>query len=131
MRMLIVEDDPDALQLLQMIVGELGTFDTATTGGRAVSLFEMALDTPPSYELILLDIMLPEMDGRTALRRIREIENERGIGGKGRVNVVMVTALDDAENVIGSFFRDGCEAYVTKPFRREALLAEIKKLIGN
>jgi two-component system, chemotaxis family, chemotaxis protein CheY len=128
MRILIVEDDFDARLMLQMSVEGLGQCDMAVNGNEAVRAFQLAHSQGRPYDLILLDIMLPELNGREALSEMRRLEDELGLGGKQRVPVIMVSALDDAENIIGSFFKEGCEAYLTKPYRRESLLNEIKKL---
>ncbi len=58
---------------------------------------------------------MPVMDGQTALKEIRRLEAEQGIGGSDLVKVAMVTGLDDAKNAITAFTRGACEAYVIKP----------------
>lgn len=129
MRLLIVEDDTDARDLLKLIIADLGEIDTATNGHEAVKAFTTAHKTKRPYDLVLLDIMLPKLNGRNALKRIRKFEQEKKIFGKRQVPVIMVSALSDPENIIGSFFKEGCEAYVTKPYTREALLTQIKKVL--
>ncbi len=79
------------------------------------------------YDLICLDIMMPNMDGREALKAIRQIEHEHGINGLDGVKVIMTTALGDSKSVIGSF-REGCEAYIVKPVEKTKLLEEMEKL---
>ena len=128
MRILIVEDDLDTRLMLQSLVESMGQTDIAVNGKEAIRAFQLAHAGDNPYDLILLDIMMPTMNGREALRQIREMEEEMDIGGKDRVNVIMVSALDDADNIMGSFFHEGCEAYITKPFTKDALLNEIKKL---
>ncbi len=128
MRILIVEDDFDTRLMLQTLVEEMAQCDIAVNGKEAVRAFQLAHANDNPYDLILLDIMLPEINGREALRQIREIEEEMDIGGRDKVPVIMVSALDDADNIMGSFFHEGCDAYITKPFKKEALITEIKKL---
>ena len=128
MRTLIVEDDFDARNLLQLLISELGRADVAVNGKEAVDAFQAAHQADDPYDLILLDIMLPKLNGRKALKRIRNIEDKIGVAGKARVPVIMISALDDAENIIGSFFKEGCEAYMTKPYSKEALFSQIEKL---
>jgi len=70
---------------------------------------------------------MPNMDGREALKLIRQIENEHGIGGHDGVKVIMTTALGDSKNVMESF-REGCEAYIVKPVEKDKLFEEIGKL---
>ena len=126
MRCLIVEDDATSRKLLQAFLAEHAECSLAANGREAVEAFEVALYNGP-FDLICLDIMMPDMGGREALAEIRNIEAEHGIGGLDGVKVVMTTALDDPANIFGSF-REGCEAYVVKPVCKEKLLAQIIRL---
>lgn len=68
------------------------------------------------------------MDGQQALREIREIEKERGISPDRRVRVIMVSGLDDAEDLHDAFFLGDATSYIVKPVHKESLLREIAKL---
>ncbi|MBW8039356.1 MAG: response regulator [Planctomycetes bacterium] len=128
MKCLIVEDEFAARKLLQVHLSEYADCFVAVNGREAVEAFREAfVKEEEPYDLICLDIMMPEMDGREALEAIRQIEKEQGIGGLDCVKVIMMTALDDSENIMGAF-RTGCEAYIVKPIRKEQLLQEMKKL---
>ena len=127
MKYLIVEDDFAARRLLQRYLSGYGDCDIAVDGHEAVAAFGQALDENEPYDLICLDIMMPAMDGREALQVIRRIEHEHGIHGLDGVKVIMTTALGDSKNVIGSF-REGCEAYIVKPIKKDKLLEEMEKL---
>lgn len=127
MKCLIVEDDLISRKLMQKYLADYGDCDIATDGDEAVEAFRLALENEMPYDLICLDIMMPNMNGHDTLAAIREIEVKHGIGGLDGAKVVMTTALGDSENVMGSF-REGCEAYLVKPVKKEALLAEIGKL---
>lgn len=80
-----------------------------------------------SYDLICLDIMMPQMDGHDTLAAIRQIEKEHGINGLDGAKVIMTTALSDSKNIMGAF-RTGCEAYIVRPVAKEKLLEEMGKL---
>ena len=127
MKCLIVEDDFAARRLLQRYLSGYGDCDIAVDGNEAVEAFRQATDEKEPYELICLDIMMPNMDGREALKLIRQIESEHGISGLDCVKVIMTTALEDPKNVIGSF-REGCEAYIVKPVKKDKLLEEMENL---
>jgi two-component system chemotaxis response regulator CheY len=127
MKYLIVEDDFAARRLLKRYLSDYGDCDVAVDGLEAVEAFRQAMDEKEPYDLICLDIMMPNMDGREALRAIRQIEHEHGIDGLDGVKVIMTTALGDSENVIGSF-REGCEAYIVKPVEKDKLLEEMENL---
>jgi two-component system chemotaxis response regulator CheY len=124
---LIVEDDATSRRLLESYLNDCADCSVASNGSEAVEAFEEALDFGRPYDLICLDVMMPDMDGHEALTAIRRIEAERGIGGLDGVKVIMTTALDDSTTIFGSF-REGCEAYVVKPIARDKLMTEIEKL---
>jgi two-component system chemotaxis response regulator CheY len=127
LRILIVEDDFVCRKLVHALLSEFGDCFIAVNGHEAVEAVKDALDEGRPYDLVCLDIMMPEMDGHEALKLIREIESERGIEGLDGVKVIMTTALGDSKNVIGAF-RTGCEAYIVKPVGKEKLIQEMGKL---
>ena len=127
LKILIAEDDFTCRKLLQSFLSEYGDCFIAINGQETVEAVKSALDEGRPYDLICLDIMMPEMDGHEALEAIRQIENEHGIAGLDGVKVIMTTALGDSKNVIGAF-RTGCEAYMIKPVAKEKLLEEMEKL---
>lgn len=127
MKCLIVEDDLVSRKLLEAYLADCADCSVAGDGREAVEVFEEALDFGRPFDLICLDVMMPDMDGHEALTEIRRIEAERGIGGLDGVKVIMTTALDDSASIFGSF-REGCEAYVVKPVGKDKLMAEIEKL---
>lgn len=127
LKILIAEDDFTCRKLLQTFLSEYGDCFVAINGHEAVEAVREALDEARPYDLVCLDIMMPEMDGHEALEAIRQIENEHGIAGLDGVKVIMTTILGDSKNVIGAF-RTGCEAYIVKPVGKEKLLEEMEKL---
>jgi two-component system chemotaxis response regulator CheY len=127
MKCLIVEDDFAARKLLQVYLSDYAECFVAVNGHEVVEAVREALDEGQPYDLICLDIMMPEMDGHKALEAIRQLEKEHGIGGLDGVKVIMTTALDDSRNIMGAF-RTGCEAYIVKPIRKEKLIDEMTKL---
>src|SRR3989304_1394191 len=91
---LIVEDDFTSSLLLQGILKPYGTSHTALNGNQAVEAVRAALEAGEPYNLICLDIMMPEMDGQEALRQIRALEEAKGIIAINGAKVVMTTALE-------------------------------------
>ena len=128
MKILIVEDDFVSRTLLQEVLSPHGVCHAASNGKECLVAFEQALDSGKPYDLVCLDIMMPEMNGQEALERIRRIEHDRGIGGSDMVKVIMVTALGDAKNIMHSFMKGQCEAYLTKPIDGDELLAKCEQL---
>ena len=127
LRCLIVEDDFVSRAVLQEILSEYGSCFVAVNGKEAVDAVRQTLEQGQRYDLICLDIMMPEMDGHEALKAIRQLEKEHGIVGLDCVKVIMTTAQEDSQNVMAAF-RTGCEAYVIKPVGKPHLLEEMKKL---
>jgi two-component system response regulator len=105
---LLVEDDPDdeALTVRALRIGTTAKVEVARNGQEALDyLFNDAKDMP---RLVLLDLDLPEIDGLTVLRRIREDDRTR------RVPVVILTGFN-APNDVAAGYRHGANSYVRKP----------------
>ena len=79
------------------------------------------------YDLVLLDIMMPGMDGQEVLRKLRAIEKESGVSGKDESVIIMVTAISCPRNVLEAFFKGGCTDYIEKPVLRETLFGKLKE----
>jgi two-component system, chemotaxis family, chemotaxis protein CheY len=124
---LIVEDDFTSRLLLQELLKEYGQSHVAVNGKEAVDATAEALKAKDHYDLICLDIMMPEMDGQTALKRIRELEEAEGLISTDGAKILMTTALDDVSNV-SKAYSGLCDGYLVKPIRREKLREELSKL---
>jgi two-component system chemotaxis response regulator CheY len=124
-RMLLAEDDFACRLLLQTFLARHGECHVAVNGREAVEAFRFAADSGQGYDLICMDIMMPEMDGCEAVHQIRALEEARGIPWGEGVKIVMTTALDDLKDVSRSF-SELCDAYLTKPIALPRLLAYMK-----
>jgi two-component system chemotaxis response regulator CheY len=120
MKILSVEDDYITSLVLHEILMSFGKCDIAQNGLVAIELFSEALSKKEPYDIIFLDIMMPEMDGQEVLKKIREIEGDNQINGLDSVKVIMTTALDDFEN-INSAFKHQCEGYIVKPINKDKI----------
>ncbi|MEO5352629.1 MAG: response regulator [Magnetococcus sp. XQGC-1] len=127
MRILIVDDEPNNRMLLQFMLKPIAQCDQAVDGREAVEAFLLAHEENDPYQLILLDIMMPEMNGQEALKSIRAHEKERGIRGTEEVAVFMVTALDTETQVVEAFFKGCCTDYITKPVNQDLLFAKMRE----
>ncbi|GGI33264.1 MULTISPECIES: response regulator transcription factor [Staphylococcus] len=110
---LIVEDDEKIARVLQLEL-EFAEYEVsiAYTGKEALQQFE-----DHQFDLILLDVMLPELNGLEVLRRIRKKDTQ--------VKVIMLTARDAVMDKVGGL-DSGANDYMTKPFEIEELLARIR-----
>jgi two-component system, chemotaxis family, chemotaxis protein CheY len=125
MKTLVVEDDFTGRLVLQEMLSGYGTVHIAVNGTEALEAFRRAAATTAPYDLVCLDIMMPEMDGHQVLQEIREFEEARGISGPAAVKVFMTSALSDGKNVFKAF-REQCEAYLVKPIDRQKLVAQLR-----
>ncbi|MBQ8507311.1 MAG: response regulator transcription factor [Clostridia bacterium] len=112
LKILLVDDDPNIRQLLNLYLEKEG-FEVAmaTRGDEALKMFK---SSPPN--LMLLDIMLPGMDGWQVCREVRKVSN---------IPIIMLTAKDETfDKVLG--LELGADDYVAKPFDMKELVARIK-----
>jgi two-component system, chemotaxis family, chemotaxis protein CheY len=128
LKILIVEDDFLNRNYLSRIVSKYGDVDVAVDGTEAVEAVRRSYESGMPYDLLFLDIMLPQKDGLTALHEIRAIEESLGVLASDTCKAIMTTALGDAKNVMRAFGSQ-CEAYITKPFSKESIDEQIRKLI--
>jgi two-component system, chemotaxis family, chemotaxis protein CheY len=127
MKTLIVEDDPVSRMVLKEMLKDYGYSDCAVNGREGVNAVRAALDSGRPYNLICLDILMPEMDGQEALMAVRQLEQERDIGPSREARIIMTTSLDDAESM-KTAFDNFCDGYLTKPIRRTELLEKLHRL---
>jgi len=117
-RILLVEDDPDTIDVMQLELEFLGYEVTVAKNG--VEAVEMAISELP--DLIVMDICLPKMNGLQATILIRDNPNTRSIP----ILAATVNALPgDMEKCLEA----GCDGYIAKPFTHRELGAAIKKLL--
>jgi two-component system, chemotaxis family, chemotaxis protein CheY len=125
MRTLIVEDDFTSRLLLQTFLSKYGECHVAVNGNEAIAAFRLAREKGEHYDLICMDIMMPEMDGQTAVRQIRALEEGEGTLSTSGAKIIMTTALDDVKNVVQSF-QSLCDAYLFKPIDAAKLLGHMR-----
>jgi len=128
MRTLIVEDDFLNRFIIQKMLIPYGPCDIAVNGEEAIRAFEISVNEGMPYDLICMDIMMPEMDGKTALLNIRQKEKEMQVKPSAEVKVAMITALDAPADVVESFYKCGCSTYLVKPIERHKIKEMLKEL---
>ena len=128
MRTLIADDELTSRMILQKNLSPYGSCDVAVTGKEAIQAFGMAINSNQPYDLICLDIMMPEIDGITALKKMREIEDKFGIPKHRRSKIIMTTALDDSKSVMDCIVKYGCNSYILKPIDKNTLKLRLKEI---
>jgi PAS domain S-box-containing protein len=120
LRILLAEDSPDNRLLIEAYLKKLPyQLDTAENGQVAVEKFMRQ-----HYDLVLMDVRMPVMDGYTAVRRIRDWERERGRPSTPIVALTASALEDDIRNSLEA----GCTTHVGKPVRKSRLLETIREL---
>ena len=116
MRVLLIEDDPATAQSIELMLRN------ANLNVYATDLGEEGIDLAKlyDYDLILLDLNLPDMNGHDVLRQLRIARVDTPI--------LILTGADDTENKLKGF-GFGADDYLTKPFHREELVARIHAII--
>lgn len=130
LRILVAEDDYTSRKIMRVLLSHFGNVDAAVNGEEAVEAVKLSLERSPAqhYELICMDIMMPELDGMEAVKQIRTLEREKGIPLNQEAVIIMTTALSDPRTVIKSLYKSGATAYMIKPVDKERLEKELKKL---
>jgi len=116
MRVLLVEDDPTTQQSVQMMLESAGIVVDATDLGEDGLEIGKLYD----YDIIVLDLMLPDIDGMEVLRRLRDSRVE--------TPVLILSGLTESENKVKGL-GTGADDYLTKPFDKSELLARIQAIV--
>lgn len=119
-RILCIEDHPEMIELVQLILGRRGFEVEGAVGGQAG--IEEIQRKPP--DLLLLDLMMPDVDGWEVYRQIKANERLRDIP------VIIVTAkAQEIDRVLGLKIA-GADDYITKPFRPKELIDSVEQVLG-
>lgn len=125
LKILIAEDDAVSSIIIKTFLTPYGECDVAYNGQEAIDKFKEKNSVGETYDLILLDIMMPIKTGLQALKEIRKIESKSEISQ--RTNILMLTALNDNET-IRKALEAGCDSYFTKPIKKDKILIALKRL---
>ena len=126
MKILIVEDDLTTLEMMEGILSDYGSCDKAENGKDGMKAFESAIESGQPYDLVCLDILMPEMDGQEMLKLIRDKEKSMETGRDDEVKVIMTTTMDTPEHVTEAYYEGGCTSYLIKPVEAKKLLGLLK-----
>jgi len=116
MKILIVEDDARIAKFLQSALGAMGHFCVVANDGRTG--YSLALDG--DFDLVLLDLMLPEMHGHEVCQQLRM--------NKVNTPLIILSGMDSQGEIVAGL-RMGADDYMTKPFSSEELMARIETIM--
>jgi DNA-binding response OmpR family regulator len=119
-KILVVDDEDDILQFLELVLREKG-YDVVTAAGGQEALTRAQIEKP---DLVLLDIMMPQMDGWEVLKLLRVDEETASIP------VAMLSARTEAKDRVQGL-QEGAVDYICKPFALQELLEKIGTIFGQ
>lgn len=117
-KVLIVDDEPDTLELVKLVL-ESGGFETVLAASGKEALNELEASKP---DLVLLDIMMPDMDGWEVFRKIKEYNVNMPIA-------ILTAKAQNFDRLLGLHVLKA-DDYITKPFGKNELISRVRKLAG-
>ncbi|MEO5331086.1 MAG: response regulator [Magnetococcus sp. YQC-5] len=136
MRILIADSQSVCRARLQTMLEPYGECVLVEDSASVVQAFEAALKTDKPFDLVLLEIRMPCMNGQEALLKIRQIEKRvRGVTltqNTNRAIIFMHTSLEDPDQLVTAYRKGHCNGYIIKPVDKDELLERLRKynLIG-
>lgn len=116
-RILAVDDEPDMLKLLSMIIREKTPYETVTTNN---PLEALELTKQGGFDLVIADLKMPGLDGIELLEAIKQVDED--------IPVIIITAYGTVESAAETMHK-GAFDFITKPFRKEQILYTIDKAL--
>lgn len=117
-RILVVDDEPDMIDILRLVLTQAGFHVTGASGGREC----LDKTSKEDFDLIILDIRMPQMDGWTTLKKLKE-------NGVTDHTAVIILTVEKGPGVEIFGLQDVVSDYMVKPFDREKLIKHVKKAL--
>jgi len=127
MRILIIDDELVSRTKLELIMEYFGDCETLDHGDDALAVFHKAHQENDPFDLIMLDINLPGIDGIQLLSAIRQAEKELDIEKSRQAKILMTSSYRDKKRIVASV-QSGCDDYIGKPFNLELIRYKLDKL---
>ena len=129
MKTLIIDDDASSRNIFKIYLEKFGKCDTASIGYEGINAYKEAFNAGEPYDLIVIDIILPDINGNEVFKMIRTEENMNKIADYFRTKIILTTSLDDKENQrIKENLIKGMETYYPKAFANEGLQEKLAEL---
>ena len=128
MRVLIVDDDFYSRSFLEYILHPYARCEAAVNGEDAIMIFKRAIKEKDPYSVVFMDLLMPVIDGPKALKEIREIEKDYGVGDAGGCKIIITSVLEDGEDTHNAMYLGGATSFLQKPVDEKAILAELTRL---
>jgi HD-like signal output (HDOD) protein/DNA-binding NarL/FixJ family response regulator len=126
MKTLIVDSEPASRTLLDRIMTGYGACKTAEKGEAAIWMFRTACENRDFFDLVTLEIALPDINGLDVLLQIREMEKDKKVPLYKRAVIIMATASADKDTIVTAI-QTGCNEYIVKPFDGDIISRKLLK----
>jgi len=121
LKCLIVDDDVLGRELTIQYLEGVAACDTASNGKEALGLFASALVGGAPYDVVMLDLLMPEMNGYEAGTAIRQLEKEHGLTTASGVSIIIVSSVNTPKEIVHAYMSAQSAAHLTKPLKPEKL----------
>lgn len=135
LKTLIIDDHPASISLLKNMLSDHCECFVATNGHKGIELFESAQGEGAPFEVVLLDIIMPGINGIETLKKIRKIElSNQGVqlfhsrAGVGLSRIIMQTSSEDPKDFLSSYLEGKCNGFINKPYSKDEI---IEKVLGK
>lgn len=133
LKTLIIDDHPASISILKNMLGDFCECYIATNGHKGIEIFEDAQKSGEPFHVVLLDIIMPDLDGIETLKRIRKIElsnQEVQLFEKKKklTRIIMQTSSEDPKDFIASYMDGRCNGFINKPYSKDDI---IEKILGK
>jgi two-component system chemotaxis response regulator CheY len=127
MKILVVDDESVSRKVVRKVVEAFGQCEEAVDGREATEAFKQAWEASSPFDLLMLDLSMPDMDGREVIDHIRALERDMNVPDQGQAKIVMVTSHSEKDTVLACL-RAGCNDFIVKPFDPEVLFEKLARL---
>jgi two-component system, chemotaxis family, chemotaxis protein CheY len=127
MKILVVDDELIPRTVLQRMLQAYGPCDVATNVVEALAAVRRAIEEKTHYQLICLDIEMPDGSGQDVLKTLRQIEADSKVSPENQARVLMTSSHSHAEQVKAAFF-NGSDGFLVKPVEPERLVKKLNEL---
>jgi two-component system chemotaxis response regulator CheY len=126
-KVLIVDDSLSIRESMKEILSALTVCETAANGQEAVNLIKQNQGLGDDFGLVIMDIIMPEKDGLTAIKEIRDFESLMGWSGNDALTIIVATTIKDPGRIMLIQKECGADDFLAKPFTRDAVLKTLNK----
>jgi CheY-like chemotaxis protein len=127
MKFLIVDDEFVSRKKAHKILSQYGECDVAVNGLEALNAYVRAHNENDPYNLIFLDINMPDLNGNQVMEKIRQWERAKGVALSDAVKIIMMSA-DGSKETVKAALKKGCEAFLVKPVTRDKLAQAFRQV---